>query len=94
MCQQGIEPKKVILIARPVHQRRAYATFKKQHADVSFINAPGDEVYHVDNELIERLVGELKRLQEYAEKGDLEPQRFDEQIIEAMHVLTKEGKSL
>lgn len=88
----GINPKTVILISRPVHQRRAYATFKKQHPTVTFISVPGDEVFHLDHDLVIRLDGELERLQTYAQKGDLEPQHLDKKVLEAWKILQTEVK--
>ena len=38
--EQGLDPKSIILVSRHFHQRRAYATFRKQHQDVTYINAP------------------------------------------------------
>ena len=90
MKKRGVAPKTVILISRPVHQRRAFATFKKQNPDVRFINIPADEKFSIDKKLIERLIGEMDRLKKYAEKGDLEPQPLNRKLHSAWERLRKE----
>jgi len=90
MKKCGVDPKTVILVSRPVHQRRAFATFKKQNPGVSFINIPADEKLSIDKKLIERLIGEMQRLEKYAEKGDLEPQPLSHKLHSAWERLRKE----
>jgi len=91
MKKRGVDPKTVILISRPVHQRRAFATFKKQNPRVRFINSPADESYEINKELIERLAGEIKRLKKYGRKGDLVTQKFPEEVISAFLFLEKKS---
>lgn len=65
----GINPTKVILVSRPVHQRRAWATFSKQNPTIQFINCPAQEL--ASNTELDRLVAEIDRLIAYGAKGDL-----------------------
>ena len=65
--KNGVNPEKIILVARPVHQRRVWATFAKQWPDIKFINCPAKE----DEIELDRLVGEVHRLMTYGAKGDL-----------------------
>lgn len=69
--QRGIDPKTMILVSRPMHQRRAYATFRRQHPNIDYINAPADEPLNISDpvELV-RLVQELQRLLDYGVKKD------------------------
>ena len=82
MKESEINPKKVILTSRPLHQRRAYATFRKQNPKTQFINVPSDESFRFTKKIAERLVGEIERLFLYAKKGDLEFQKFDKSLLE------------
>ena len=76
--------KKMILVARPVHQRRAWATFLKQHPGIKYLNCPADEQFDLnDIEAIKRLVGEAQRLLDYAKKGDIEKQEIPLEILKA-----------
>ena len=65
--------KNIILVAKPIHQLRAFSTFKKQLPQYNLINAPAAWDSKVDtvqyNEF--RALEELKRLKTYAEKGDI-----------------------
>ena len=87
MRKKGLNPKKVILVDRPVHQRRAYATFKKQNPKVNFINVSSDEKFHPSSSLIGRLLAEVERLETYAKKGDFERQYLDKDIRVAYKIL-------
>lgn len=70
--------RRVVLCSRGVHQRRAWATFRKQHPDVFYFNRPDHETLTV--ELLPRLVQEIDRLREYAAKGDIEPQEISPEV--------------
>ena len=63
-------PHRIILCSRPVHQRRAWLTFCKQHPNIRFYNSPCEETLTV--ELLPRILGEIKRIKEYGVKGDLQ----------------------
>lgn len=69
---KGINPEKLILVSRPIHQRRAYSTFAKQWPNVEYVNCPADEpLDFYDPETQERLVQEAERLLDYSKKGDI-----------------------
>lgn len=92
--ENGINPIKVILIARPVHQRRAFATFKKQNPEVAFINCPGDEPLDLqDPSTRERLVAEAERLLDYSKKGDIEKQEISSTLLRAAATIRNELKN-
>src|SRR3989344_3169178 len=65
----GFMQRHIVLCARPVHQRRAWLTFSKQHPGITYTNCPGEEPLSI--ELLPRIMGELKRIREYAAKGDI-----------------------
>ncbi len=89
--QHGINPKTILLVARPVHQRRAFATFKKQHPEVRYINCPADEIFDLQSRSAqERMVGEVERLVEYSKKGDLEKQEIPEDVLKAVTMIQME----
>lgn len=78
---------KVILVSNPMHQRRCFATFKKQFPfNVKIINQAGDQSdFNKINqeEIIQiatRCVQECDRLIKYSEKGDIEPTLIPENI--------------
>lgn len=86
--EHGINATRIILVARPVHQRRAFATFRKQHPYISYLNCPANEPLDVHNqEISERLVGEVDRLVEYAKKGDIEAQEISFDILQATEIV-------
>lgn len=78
---------RMILCSRSVHQRRAWATFRKQHPDVYYVNCPDHEELTV--ELLPRLVQEIDRLREYGAKGDLEVQEIPEDVSEICEQIRK-----
>lgn len=91
--ERKIHFKKIILIAKPHHQRRGWATFKKQFPDLEYINIPNGNQFPNENE-IEKLkevsllcLGEYERLEKYAEKGDLEKQAVPQEIQETYQKL-------
>lgn len=68
MQLHGIDPKKVILVARPFHQRRVNNTFLKQYGDqgIEFINCPSDEPFDPTNtDTLGAIVREAERLYIY-----------------------------
>ena len=78
-----LSPKKIILVTKPVHQRRAYATILKQLPEYEYINQPSAMDLVIDNdEYTEaRCIGEIDRLQEYAKKGDIHNFDIPDEII-------------
>ena len=82
--EHGIEPKQIILVSRPIHQRRAFATFRQQHPDVKYINCPADEPLDInDPDTVQRLVAEAERLLDYSKKEDIEKQEIPLEILKA-----------
>lgn len=79
-----LNAKKVILVSRPVHQRRAYATFAKQWPQIKFINCPADEKLTIhDKDLLLRLTQEIERLDLYGKKGDILVQKHSNKVDRA-----------
>lgn len=74
MKKNKIFPQKMILVDRPVHQRREFATFVSQNPDLKIINCPADEPFNPNQETLDRVVAEMERLEKYAKEGDLTPQ--------------------
>lgn len=83
MREHGIVPKQVVLVSRPLHQRRAWATISKQWPDIFYTNIPADEPCDEDEETLQRMVSEIERLDKYAEKGDIVPQEVPNDVREA-----------
>ncbi|HWB33699.1 MAG TPA: YdcF family protein [Candidatus Paceibacterota bacterium] len=76
----GRKPSRIILCSRPVHQRRAWATFQKQNPGVRFLNQPSEEELSV--ELLPRMLQEVERIEKYGAQGDLEPQEIPDWVRE------------
>lgn len=87
MRRQGINPKKVIVIDRPEHQRREWATFQKVWPAIKFINCPCDEPLVYSQKILDILIAETKRLEAYAVKGDLVRQKVPIKVKSAVKFL-------
>lgn len=84
LAHHDLHPQKMILISRPVHQRRAWATFRQHNPRITAVSCPAPELVEVtSHDTLERLVQEIDRLALYADKGDLVPQRMSPAIHEA-----------
>lgn len=70
--KKGIDAQRMILISRPIHQRRASATFEQQHPEILYINCPADEPFEVSTAFLKRLVQEVERLVTYGRKKDID----------------------
>lgn len=91
--EKGINPEKIILVARPIHQRRAFATFSQQHKDVKYINCPANEPLDLDDpETLSRLVGEAERLLDYSKKDDIAKQEIPYDVLRAAVKIRNELK--
>ncbi len=91
--RNGIQPEKVILISRPIHQCRAFATFEQQYPEVAYINCPANETLDFnDKDTLERLVGEAERLLDYFKKGDIKNQEIPFRILRAAAIIRMELK--
>lgn len=72
----GINPRSLILVAKPIHMMRCVATFKKQYPQIELMCCPPTGTIHdaIDRpkkEFAERMINEVERLQKYADKGDI-----------------------
>lgn len=82
--EHGIDPRQIILVARPIHQRRAFATFRQQHPEVRYINCPADEQLDInDIDTQKRLVAEAERLLDYSQKEDIKKQEIPYDVLRA-----------
>ncbi len=82
--KNGIDPKQIIIVSRPIHQRRAWATFQEQHPEIKYINCPADEPLDMDDlDTRKRLVAEAERLLNYSKKGDVKKQEIPYSILRA-----------
>lgn len=94
LTENNIDVKKMILVSRPVHQRRAFATFEKQHPEVKYINCPADEPLDLnDLDTRKRLVAEAERLLDYSKKNDLEKQEIPYGVLRAAATIRMDLKS-
>lgn len=87
MRRHGVDPERIFLVARPLHQRRAAATFSKANPGIDTLNAPGREVPQSAEEWSHMIHGEMCRLRDYAEKGGLCAQPMDQEILSAWATL-------
>ena len=87
MKKHRINPKKVIIVDRPEHQRREWATFTKQWPVIKFINCPADEPLIYSQKMLDLVVAELERLKKYSEKGDIVFQDFPKEVFESWQFL-------
>jgi uncharacterized SAM-binding protein YcdF (DUF218 family) len=76
----------IALVSRPLHQRRAYATYQRQDPDARIINLPCSEPAPADLTEVEltdisvRCTQEYERLVQYAAKGELMPQPIPDEV--------------
>jgi len=86
----GFYPKSLILVALSPLLRRARATFKKQFPDITTYGSasPIGRDINNDERLIERMLGEIDRLKEYAEKGDIVAIEIPEKVLGAYNVIS------
>ncbi|MFI5497316.1 YdcF family protein [Actinoplanes sp. NPDC051859] len=96
--QAGIQPRRVMVIAMPYMQRRAYATCRKVWPDVEVVctSQPlefDDYVKTIGDErlVIDMLVGDLQRVVEYPRLGYAIEQTVPKDVHDAYHQLLHEG---
>lgn len=86
---EGIKHRTVVLVSRPIHQRRAYATYIKQDPNATTYNIPCDEPHpnklkgEAFADVALRCAQEYERLIAYAEKGDICAQPAPQEVCEA-----------
>lgn len=94
IIERKIPHQKIIIVSRPFHQRRSFATFKKQFPYFEYLNVPNDEKLPSENEeeklkeFAVRCLKEYERLEQYAIKGDLEKQIIPSEIFKTYQKLT------
>lgn len=84
MKSVSIDPKKIIIVDRPVHQRREFATFKFLFPEIKFINCPANESVEYSQETLDRIVAEMDRIEQFGLQGTLAPQEVPEDIKKAL----------
>ncbi len=97
LARRHITPKRAILVAQPVLQRRAWATAQRQWLGVEFLNCPPEASTIWDRSdtaaiagLGELAIGEIERLQRYALQGHVEPQDIPPSVTRAYHTAARE----
>jgi hypothetical protein len=85
LAEHGIHPSTAVLVGKTFLMRRCRATFGKQHPEVIVRCCPPriPVMAAVDRDRAEfaaRLLAELRRLEEYARKGDIAPQPDDPEV--------------
>ena len=98
--EKGFSPKSFILVQKPYMERRTYATFKKQWPNPEtkiFVTSPQieyDNYFNADNPktlVINIMVGDLQRIQEYPKLGFQIKQAIPENVWAANEKLIKLG---
>lgn len=80
----GVNPKSMILCAVPPLLRRSCATFRKQFPEVTvYGSAFPMPAEWLTPRRINCLLGEIQRLSEYAEKGDIVKVDIPDEVISA-----------
>jgi|SRR3989344_3977839 len=85
MEKNGINPRKVILVSRAVHQRRALLTFRKQHPEITFFSCSDREP--LTGEIVPRMLAEVERIRKYGANGDLQVEEIPREVLDACEVL-------
>lgn len=98
LAELGLTPQKVIIVHKPYLERRSYATFKLQFPDIavsvtSQLITMEQYLHEVDDveRVINLMVGDLQRLQIYADKGFQIKQNIPETVVNAYHQLIQGG---
>ena len=96
--QNGIHPQSLILMSRPYQQRRAYATCKKVWPEVGVLCASlplplDDYIASIGDarKVIDMLVGDTQRIEEYARMGFAIPQEVPASVRAAYGRLVAAG---
>ena len=87
LVASGQTPRSALLVAKAFVMRRCLATFARQHPAVTVRGCPpaGSLAVQRDRPRVAfaaRLVGEMRRLDEYGVNGDIEPQVVSETVRE------------
>jgi uncharacterized SAM-binding protein YcdF (DUF218 family) len=96
--RNGIEPRPLVLMSRPYQQRRAYATCKNVWPEVEVLCASlplplDDYVASIGDvkKVIDMLVGDTQRIEEYARMGFAIPQDIPSKVRAAFDRLVAAG---
>ena len=87
LAQQGVAPKRVILVGYVPLLRRAKATFAKHFPQVEALAVPYaiadlEDTFWLQDRLL-RMLLEFDRLNEFAEKGDIAPTEVPQAVLDA-----------
>jgi len=98
LAEHGVKPRSVLLMSRPYQQRRAFATCKKvwPEVDVRCASRPlslDDYVVSIGDvkRVIDMLVGDTQRIEEYARRGYAIPQEVPPSVRAAYDRLVEAG---
>jgi len=98
LADHGIRPRSVLLMSRPYQQRRAFATCRKVWPDVDVRCASrplslDDYVVRIGDvkRVIDMLVGDTQRIEEYARRGYAIPQEMPPDVRAAYDRLVAAG---
>jgi len=98
LASRGVTPSRVILVQKPYMERRAWATFKRRwpEADLRVTSPPIPyDAYptpDIPRDLvIDILVGDVQRMQVYADRGFQVPQPMPEDVRAAWEELAARG---
>jgi uncharacterized SAM-binding protein YcdF (DUF218 family) len=98
LVELGIEPRAVLLMSRPYQQRRAFATCRRVWPDVEVMCASrplslDDYVVSIGDvkRVIDMLVGDTQRIEEYARRGYAIPQEIPADVRAAYDRLVDAG---
>lgn len=96
--ENGLKPRKIIVVQKPYMERRAYATFKKMWPEMEIIVTSPQipfEKYPIKNipkdQVINIMVGDLQRIKLYFEKGFQIYQEIPDDVWQAYEQLVKLG---
>jgi len=98
LTQHGLNVRSVIIMSRPYQQRRAYATCKKLWPEIdvqcaSYLLGLDEYVSMIGdvNRVIDMLVGDTQRIQEYPKLGFAVEQEIPVEVQHAFHRLIDAG---
>jgi uncharacterized SAM-binding protein YcdF (DUF218 family) len=98
LAQHGVKPSSVVLMSRPYQQRRAFATCRKVWPEVGVLCASrplslDDYVVSIGDvkRVIDMLVGDTQRIEEYARRGYAIPQEVPVDVRAAYDRLVEAG---
>ncbi len=98
LADQGVQPGSVLLMSRPYQQRRAFATCRMVWPEVEVVCASrplslDDYVVSIGDvkRVIDMLVGDTQRIEEYARRGFAVPQEIPPDVAAAYDRLVDAG---